>query len=171
MSGRELTNGIEDLPPRREVRPGVNTGIWRAIAAAALVTAAASMLLTVVLFASLSTESSERRDQNCQSFEGAHLQEVEGLANSYKLLAASPPDGWDRTQRFVAGLLPKAEREAARDDDGLGVRVPDYCDEPHVGLPEPDPCVPGRPHGLELVTPAPKVPARDCRAVHTGATR
>lgn len=139
--------------------------ITRRIAMASLVVAASAVLLAAVLFAWFEGEARQRRDANCQSFELGHRQEVEDLAGAYKLVAASPPASWDRLQRFVAARIPTLERDAASDSDGQGVNVPGYCDEPGVGLPEPDPCLPPRPVGLELKAQAPPPGPVDCRPV------
>lgn len=93
----------------------------------------------------------ERRNDTCLGFEGTHRQEIRNLENTYKYLLSVPPA---ERRRGLSGFilrfsLPEAERAAMRDDDFDGVYVPHYCDEPNVGLPEPDPTVPQRPKGLE----------------------
>jgi hypothetical protein len=160
-----LTNGLEDLPPRRLIRPPVNLNVWRAIAAVGLVLAAASMLLTVILFTTLEREGRERRQQNCQTFEQDHYAEVASLAGTYRFLTSKPRALWDDTRRFVARVsMPQLERDARRDDDRAGVNVPEYCDEDGYGLAEPDPCVPGRPAGLGLPE-TPGTQDRPCKVI------
>lgn len=161
--GHELTNGLEELPPRREVRSGVNAGGWRIVAGLALLLASASLLLNGLLYDRGISEAAERRDQNCLSFEGKHAQEVRDLDDQYAFLLTAPRERWDDTQTFVyERTLPALEREAVRDNDPLGERVPAYCDEPGVGLAEPDPCIPKRPQSLgpPAARPAPDGPCR-----------
>lgn len=164
MSGGDLTNGISELPPRRDMGPSINVKAWRNIAAAAFVLAGAAMLLTVVLFKLYTDESAARRDQNCLSFEGDHAQEVRDLGDSYSLLLRTARPAWDDTQRFVFERLPQLERNAASDRDRFGARVPAYCDDPGTGLAEPDPCLPRRPAALG--PPAVRPPRqRRCRKI------
>ena len=84
-------------------------------------------------------ESAERRDQTCNLFETDHLQDVRQLRATYRYLAGLPLEERTRplTQAVLQGL-PQLEREARADP------APDFCDEPFVGLPEPDPVIPKR---------------------------
>lgn len=102
----------------------------------------------------ISREGTERRTQTCTTFESAHRQEVTQLASTYKFLAQLTPAERSTTfNRFIINTVPSTEADALSDSDDRGVNVPAYCDEPNVGLPEPDPIVPKRPKELENVLP------------------
>lgn len=126
--------------------------IWKCIAAGAMVLAAVSLLVTAVLFTKLAEEGEGRRSATCETFEGAHLQEIQSVEKTYEYLLARPRDEWDATQQFIfKRSLPEAEEKARSDQDQLGQFVPLYCDAPEMGLPEVngrDPDVPVRPRGL-----------------------
>lgn len=94
----------------------------------------------------IAVEGRERRGQVCLSFEGAHLNEVKQLEKTYAYLVALPANerGTTLNQTVLAGV-PDLEKDAKSDQDDNGVFVPDYCDEPNTGRPEPDPVVPKRP--------------------------
>lgn len=111
----------------------------------ALVLAAVSLLASVALYSKATGEADKRRDQTCRLFEGDHLQDVKQLRDTYRYLGALRPSERAQTINvFVLRNLPQLER-AARIDS-----APAYCDEPGVGLPEPDPVVPKRPRSIVL---------------------
>jgi hypothetical protein len=99
----------------------------------------------------VAAETVERRDQLCTSLEGAHLDEVNQLRDTYRFIGelSVKEVTHDPLTRFVVLNITKTEEDARTDE------APDYCDEPGaeaekkgaapVGLPEPDPVVPGRP--------------------------
>ena len=88
-------------------------------------------------------EIAERVDQNCTLFETDHKSDVDRLGNTYRyLLAVRPEERGQTINQFVLNGLPDLEREARVDS------APDYCDQPKVGLPEPDPAIPRRPAAL-----------------------
>jgi hypothetical protein len=99
----------------------------------------------------LDQEAEVRRSQTCETFEGAYAEQIRRLENTYVFLLLPgirerSPDLYD----FALRELPTLERGAESDDDPFGPRVPAYCDDPNVGLPEPDPKVPRRPDGLRV---------------------
>jgi 4-amino-4-deoxy-L-arabinose transferase-like glycosyltransferase len=148
----------------------VRNGYVRKVSSIAVVLALFASALAVYLWLGVITpEAEERREQNCQWFEGDHHADVTALVTQY-----------DYFQRFTSAelrnndflsvfqQLPVAELEAARD------RAPDYCDEPGVALPEPDPCVPLRParirHLAEVFGVPPQRPVQrqgDCTPVRS----
>lgn len=88
-------------------------------------------------------ESRQRVEQDCLKEERDHLKDVKNLRRTYRFLVNYPED--QRTDPLYIALiqtLPQTE-SAARTDN-----APLYCDEPNVGLPEPDPAVPKRPKSL-----------------------
>lgn len=90
-------------------------------------------------------DSRERIDQSCTLFERDHLTDVQRLRNTYRYLAQLRPSEVDQPlNRFVIRALPETEREARQDT------APRYCDEPGLGLPEPDPVIPQRPQNLPV---------------------
>ncbi len=124
------------------MRPGVPL-IWKAIAAGAMVLAASAVLVAVVLFVKLEDEGAGRRSQSCELFEAGHLADVKGLRRTYGYLAGlSTEQRAEPLNRLLLRVLPETEREARID------RAPAYCDEPRIGLPEPDPVLPERPAAL-----------------------
>jgi hypothetical protein len=114
---------------------------WRVMSALALVLASASMLLSVFLFTLVRREGSERRDQSCRIAERKQRADVERLHRTYAYLLRELRAGRTDTPLNIEVLrgLGQAEAEAREDD------APPFCDEPGVGLPEPDPVVPDRP--------------------------
>lgn len=108
--------------------------------------------------ARLDREGADRRSQTCTTFESAHRQEVNQLTSTYAYIAQLTPEERKTTLNvFVIKGVPKMEAEAINDSDDLGVNVPPYCDDPRVGLPEPDPIVPPRPKALKKILPPPIV--------------
>lgn len=99
------------------------------------------------IVARLDSERAERTDQNCKLFELDHLQDVRDLRDTYKFLsnkeAATENPG---LTRFIILNLPRTEKEAKIDS------APEYCDDPGLGLPEPDPVIPNRPDNLDELT-------------------
>lgn len=113
------------------------------LASLALVLAAASVLLSVVLFDRVSGEGQDRRDQTCVLFERQHETEVKRLAQTYRyLLGLSPEEQANPLNRAVAAQLPELEERVKT------IAAPPYCDEPGVGLSEPNPEIPKRPEGI-----------------------
>lgn len=91
----------------------------------------------------INQEGVERRDQSCTISERKQLTDVRQLQRVYLyLLKLSPSEARSPINMAIRQSLPIAEGEAHQDD------APDFCDEPHVGLPEPDQCVPPRPVAL-----------------------
>lgn len=110
------------------------------------------------LSVSIQKEGAERRSQNCTTFEGAHRQEVDRLNQTYAyILKLTPAERRTTLNRTVIAGVPRLETEASSDSDNEGVLVPSYCDEPGVGLPEPDPIVPKRPAKLKKILPPQQV--------------
>lgn len=88
-------------------------------------------------------EARIRVNQTCALFEADHLRDVDQLGETYRyLLALRAGERKTTFNRFIIAGLPDLEAEARVD------KAPDYCDEPKVGLPEPDPVIPRRPEGL-----------------------
>jgi hypothetical protein len=84
-----------------------------------------------------------RRDQSCKLTETAQLKKVESLENTYRYLSALTTEERATTlNRFIFQGLRKQEQEARIDS------APKFCDEPGIGLPEPDPPIPARPQNL-----------------------
>lgn len=85
-------------------------------------------------------EAVERKDADCVKDERDHFAKVNQLAQTYTFLKTADPDS--DLYQAVLPQLPEIEAEARRD------LAPEYCDEPNVGLPEPDPVIPPRPKNL-----------------------
>jgi hypothetical protein len=88
-------------------------------------------------------EARERRDQMCRLFETDHAQDVERLRRTYAYLVRLTPEqrAGNLNQEVFRGLS-QLEEEARLDS------APEFCDEPDVGLAEPDPVIPQRPARL-----------------------
>lgn len=101
--------------------------------------ASASVFLSVVLFAHVSNEAQDRRDQECSIFEQRHLDTVGQLAATYQYLETLPSAdyGTNLTKAVIRGLASQEQR-------ARGLSVPIYCDAPGVGLDEPNPTLPAR---------------------------
>jgi hypothetical protein len=112
------------------------SGVWRFTIMLALLLAGASILLTSYLFTTLASEGADRRDQSCRLFEADHLADVEQLKRTYSYLDRQTVPS--ELTREIVRRLPELEREARIDG------APAYCDEPGVGLKEPDPVLPPR---------------------------
>jgi hypothetical protein len=95
--------------------------------------------------------AAERRDQSCVADEREHKDNVDALKRTY--LALDSPTTREQLGpglvRLIVQMLPQAE-SAARTD-----QAPKYCDEPGVGLPEPDPRPPDRRDFSHLLAPEP----------------
>lgn len=89
-------------------------------------------------------ESRERRDQSCKVTEKAQRVKEQQLARTYQFLVAARANGetGSTIYKFIVASLPAQEAKARLDE------APLFCDEPGIGLPEPDPVVPPRPKGL-----------------------
>lgn len=75
----------------------------------------------------------EARDQICEGDEREHLNAVQRVDRTYDYLKRLPvADRDDSITRAILRQLPDLEREASQDT------APKFCDEPNVGLPEPD---------------------------------
>jgi hypothetical protein len=88
----------------------------------------------------IDTEAVERKDADCVKDERDYFAKVNQLTQTYAFLKTADPES--DLYKAVVTNLPQVEAEAKRD------LAPEYCDEPNVGLPEPDPVVPKRPAGL-----------------------
>lgn len=110
----------------------------------ALVTSLLALVSIPLLYDKISDEGKGRRDQSCRQSEAKHLADVQELRRTYRFL--TDPAKRRLLGRGLARLiiltLPQREREARVDP------APPFCDEPGIGLPEPDPTVPKRPQGL-----------------------
>lgn len=124
-----------DGPERRRRRTvwTVLYGIWLNIVPLFAVCLAGWAVLGV------SSEARERRDQNCRVFEGQHLANVRRLTATYGYLETLPRSDYGNslTLAVLRGL--RSQEEEARLDT-----APPYCDEPNVGLSEPDPKLPAK---------------------------
>ena len=88
-------------------------------------------------------ESKGRRDQSCRISESQHKADVDGLRRTYDYLKQlTPRQRRSPINRAILANLPVTEREARMDP------APPFCDEPGIGLPEPDPVLPKRPKSL-----------------------
>lgn len=128
--------------PRRLTDSDTPVAIWWARWGRDMTTFAA---VALAAWAVLNTvhERASRTDQTCTVFEQQHKDDVDQLIATYRYLASlSGEELAQPLNRFVLGSLPGVIREAQTDD------APPYCDEPGVGLPEPDPVVPERPRAL-----------------------
>lgn len=113
--------------------------LHQALPGIALVLAALSIFLSVVLFAKIQSEGRERRSQSCLSSEGKHLDEVNQLKRTYGYLERNREHLNVGLAAEIMRVLPETERHAMHD------AAPAFCDEPGIGLPEPDPKIPKRP--------------------------
>jgi len=88
-------------------------------------------------------QTRQRINESCAITETQQKDDVVMLARTYRYLPEllhSDPTGV--IARASLASLPDVERKARQDN------APSYCDAPHLGLPEPDPCVPPRPVSL-----------------------
>lgn len=92
-------------------------------------------------------EARERQDQLCTIAERKQLADVRQLHSTYDYLAKKVAQDIDPNAGVISlndilASLPQVEEDAFFDD------APEFCDEPGVGLPEPDPEIPTRPFSL-----------------------
>lgn len=107
--------------------------------------------LTVLVLVSLyrlQAEAKQRRDQSCTIQEKKQLADIVQLQQTYRFLL-DPESKKNGLYGPVLIALPRTESEAREDD------APDFCDDPGVGLPEPDTKVPPRPTAIKLPKPPP----------------
>jgi hypothetical protein len=89
-------------------------------------------------------EGRERRGQYCLPSERGHLEATQDLQRRYDyLLSLTPAEKRMTLNEFVLRDIPRVEAEARAD------QAPDFCDEPGLGLPEPDPVIPKRPAAID----------------------
>jgi hypothetical protein len=96
-------------------------------------------------------DTAARVDQSCTLAEQKQKDDVRQLRDTYGYLARHRHSLDRGLAKEVIRALPETERRAQQDD------APPYCDEPNVGLPEPDPVIPSRPTFLRV--PLPRTPA------------
>lgn len=124
---------------------------WRILLLAAMALATLSILFSVLLYSKAESESVKRIDQNCTLFEYDHKSDV----NAYQLSLDRYRDTIKFLDKYknepsqrvlitaVKEGLPKQRVDLAKDRKrALHDTAPSYCDEPNVGLPEPDPRIP-----------------------------
>jgi hypothetical protein len=93
--------------------------------------------------ARVAMETKERRHQICLSAEREHLGNVTRLLRTYDYLQELDPQRpLSLLNKAILRQLPDVELEARTD------QAPEFCDEPDLGLPEPDPLVPPRPDSI-----------------------
>ena len=121
--------------------------LWRITTSLALVLAAFSLLASVWLYTKTQDESRARRGQTCTITEREQAAEVQQLRNTYEyLLELEGVQLHDPLNRALLRQLPMVEARAEEDN------APKFCDEPGIGLPEPDEKVPDRPARLRRLT-------------------
>lgn len=93
----------------------------------------------------LKSEGKTRRDQACLVNEKKQREKVRQLSETYRFLLAQKAAGEDSSvlYRFIVAALPQQEKNALLDE------AAPFCDEPGIGLPEPDPRIPKRPAALK----------------------
>ncbi len=92
----------------------------------------------------IKTERTERTNQSCNISERKQQGDVRSLKLTYDyLVSLTPEQAREPLNALIYRELPRAEKEARLDD------APSFCDEPGIGLPEPDPKVPERPQALK----------------------
>jgi hypothetical protein len=153
---------IEPRPHRRASDGPVQARFWltlRTIEAVfqksgliiCLIIATFSVAIAAYAVWGIQNEADVRRSQTCESFESAYAEQIRRLENTYVFLTLPgikerSPDLYALALRELTAL----ETAARKDSDPFGPRVPDYCDDEGVGLPEPDPKVPRRPADLRI---------------------
>lgn len=81
-----------------------------------------------------------RVNESCATAEQRYKAAVEQLANTYRyVVALSPEERRSTLNQFVIKAVPKQEA------DLRGLTPAKFCDDPNIGLPEPNPTVPARP--------------------------
>lgn len=110
---------------------------WPIPTAIALLFSAVAITFSVGLYVKGRDEATARADQVCRIFEQAHKDDVDQLIQTYAYLdKLTPQEVHDPLNTFVILNLPTQEKRARTDS------APEFCDEPGVGLPEPDPVLP-----------------------------
>lgn len=95
-----------------------------------------------------SVETKERVDESCTISETKQKADVDALIATYRYLGElSGKELAQPLNKAVLAGLPTTVRNAQTDD------APSYCDEPDVGLPEPDDKVPEVPEDLKQYVP------------------
>jgi hypothetical protein len=85
-------------------------------------------------------ESTERRDQTCVIFERQAQAAVDQVVATYKYIAGlKPHELAEPLNQAVLAQLPQTVANANNSE------APPYCDQPGVGLPEPNPQLPNPP--------------------------
>lgn len=106
--------------------------------------------LNAKLIKRVESEGRQRRDQSCRGQENQHLQEVIDLRRTYRILKDPPPVYRQLLQNpIVLQDFAETIKAAQQDGDRFGVFVAPFCDEPRIGLKEPDPKVPEPPLALK----------------------
>jgi hypothetical protein len=94
--------------------------------------------------AQIDREGVERRHQICLTDEKVQGDIVVRLNRTYGYVKElQPAEYTDTLNRFIILSLPDLEDDAETD------AAPAFCDEPGVGLPEPDPEIPPRPEVVD----------------------
>jgi hypothetical protein len=104
---------------------------------------ALNIAFSAAQFFRISQEGNERRHQICLAAEREHLAAVDRLKRVYAYLTGD--NRQPALDRVALAELPRTEEQARWDV------APEFCDVPGLGLPEPDPVVPGRPAGIPPV--------------------
>ena len=124
---------------------------WRVPLAVVAVMASLALFSAVYFYVRIQSEGRERRTQTCTIQESKQAKDVRQLKATYRYLLSLRPDELDDTINVaVLHALTETERDAHLDD------APAFCDEPKIGLPEPDPKIPQRPEALRPPAPPPK---------------
>lgn len=91
-------------------------------------------------------EAKIRVNESCIQSETRYNNAVQQLDNTYKyLLSLTPQERQSSTlNKFIVKNLPKTEQDA-RD-----AAPPRFCDQPGIGLPEPNPIFPDRPKSIRV---------------------
>jgi hypothetical protein len=115
-----------------------------------LVVASAAFFAAVVLFALVMNvineaemERAERTDAACAINEGKQADDIRSLKLTYEyVLSLTARQRREPINALIIRELPRVRQDATTDD------AAPFCDEPGVGLKEPDPKVPPIPKGL-----------------------
>lgn len=94
----------------------------------------------------LEGEVTERRDVGCIGAEAKHAEEIRDLERTYEILR-DPPAVYKELLKnpLVIDSFRETILAAVNDEDTLGEFVSPFCDDPNIGLPEPDPILPETP--------------------------
>lgn len=115
------------------------------------VMASLALFSSVYFYVRIQSEGRERRTQTCTIQESKQAKDVRQLKATYRYLLDLKPEERDDTINVaVLHALTETERDAHLDD------APKFCDEPNIGLPEPDTKIPQRPEALRPPAPPPK---------------